>query len=171
VDRDLEIRPARAADEEAITALHARCIGDALVGLYAPPAEVRADVQRSWTGPIGAPRPRHALLVASREGSVIGFVAVGPARDAGCDADTIGELRVVLLDAPERGSGAGSALIAAAERELRASGFAVAKLWVIPENAPAVRSYERRGWILDGAQRTRDYGGREIGSVRYEKPL
>ena len=96
---------------------------------------------------------------------------MGPARDAGCDADTIGELRVVLLDAAERGSGAGSALVAAAERELRASGFAVAKLWVIPENAPAVRCYERRGWTLDGAQRTRDYGGREIGSVRYEKRL
>ena len=168
---NLEIRPARAADEAAITALHARCIGDVFVGLYAPPAEVRAKVQRSWTGPIGAPRPRHALLVASRAGSVIGFTAVGPARDAGCDADTVGELLVVLLDAAERGSGTGSALVDAGEQELRASGFAVAKLWVIPENAPAVRCYERRGWTLDGAQRTRDYGGREIGSVRYEKRL
>ena len=102
---------------------------------------------------------------------MIGLTAVGPARDAGCDADTIGELRVVLLDASERRSGTGSALVAAAERELRASGFAVAKLWVIPENAPAVRCYERRGWTPDGAQRIQDYGGREIGSVRYEKRL
>jgi GNAT superfamily N-acetyltransferase len=171
VGGDLAIRRARAGDEEAITALHARCIGDALIGLYDPPAVERAWVQLGWTGPIGAPRPRHALLVAERGGRTIGFTAVGPSRDADCDAATIGELRVILLDASARGGGVGSALVGAAERELRASALAVAKLWVIPENAAAVRCYERCGWSPDGARRTTDFGGREIGSVRYEREL
>jgi RimJ/RimL family protein N-acetyltransferase len=172
VGPDLTIRPARAADEAAITALHARCIGDALAGMYDPPAQERAKVQRGWTGPMGAPHPRHALLVAERSGSVIGFVAVGPTRDGDCDSDTIGELRVILLDPSDRGSGVGSALVAVAERAMREdSGFAVAKLWVIPENARAVRCYDRCGWHPDGTTRTTDFGGREIASVRYEKQL
>ena len=102
-------------------------------------------------------------------GGVIGFVAVGPARDPDCDSAAVGELRVVLVDARERGAGVGFALIAARERAMRESGLLAATLWVVPENAQAVRCYERCGWSADGTERLGDFDGREIRSVRYEK--
>ena len=86
VDKDVTIRPATAADEAAVTAIHARCIGDAFAGRYVPPAEERAERQRSWARPLGAPDPRHAWLVAEQAGAVVGFAAVGPARDADVDS-------------------------------------------------------------------------------------
>lgn len=168
---DVTIRPATAADEAAVTDLHARCIGDAFAGRYFPPEEERAERQRSWAGPIGAPHPRHALLVAEQAHRVVGFVAVGPARGADLDSAMTGELRVILVDARERGLGVGSALIAGAERAMQESGFLDATLWVLPENAQAMRCYERCGWRAGGTERITDFGGREIRSVRYERPL
>jgi ribosomal protein S18 acetylase RimI-like enzyme len=171
VNAGVTIRPATAADEAAITDLHARCIGDAFVGRYMPPAEERAERQRGWAGLIGSPHPRHALLVAEHAGHVVGFVAVGPARDADRDPATSAELRVILVDAHERGLGVGRALIAGAERAMAQSGFSDATLWVLPENAQALRCYERCGWRADGTERITDFGASQIRSVRYERPL
>jgi GNAT superfamily N-acetyltransferase len=130
-----------------------------------PPAEERAERQRSWAGPLDAPHPRHAWLVAEQAGRVVGFAVVGPARDGDLDAATTGELRIVLVEARARGLGVGSALIAAAERALRDSSFLAATLWVLPDNAQAVRCYERCGWRAGASKRT------EIRSVRYERRL
>ena len=141
------------------------------MGRYSPPAQERAERQSGWAGPIGAPHPRHALLVAEQAGRVVGFVAVGPARDPDRDSARTGELRVILVDARERGSGVGSALIAGAERAMQESGFSDATLWVLPENARAVRCYERCGWRAGDTERITNFGGNEIRSVRYERPL
>lgn len=168
---DVTIRPATAADESAITDLHARCIGDAFAGRYLPPAEERAERQSGWAGLIGSPHPRHALLVAEHAGQVVGFVAVGPARDSDRDPVTTAELRVILVDARERGLGIGSALLVGAQGAMQQSGFSGATLWVLPENAQAVRCYERCGWHADGTERITDFGGSPIRSVRYERPL
>jgi len=51
------------------------------------------------------------------------------------------------------------------------SGFSDATLWVLPENARAVRCYERCGWRADGTERITDFGGSEIRSVRYQRSL
>lgn len=122
-------------------------------------------------GADGAPHPRHALLVAEHAERVIGFAAVGPARDPDRDSATTGELRVILVDAGKRGSGVGTALICGAERAMQASGFSHATLWVLPENAEAVRCYERCGWRSDGTARTTNFDSGEIRSVRYEHSL
>ena len=168
---DVTIRPATAGDEAAVTELHARCIGDAFAGRYFPPEAERAERQASWTGPIGAPHPRHALIVAERGRAVIGFVAVGPACDADRDAATMAELRSIMVDAGARGLGVGRALIVEAERAMTDSDFVEGTLWVLPDNAQAVRCYERCGWRPDGTQRCTDFGGSEIRSVRYARRL
>ena len=170
VSPEVLIRPATARDAPAIRDLHARCVGDAFAGLLGdalPSAEQRAERERTWAGEIGAPRPRHALLVAERAGRVVGFVAVGPTRDDDGDRQTVAELRTVMVDAAQRGTGAGRALMAAGERAMAESGFALATLWVVPANEPAVRCYERAGWRPDGTERVQDVNGREIRSVRY----
>jgi ribosomal protein S18 acetylase RimI-like enzyme len=171
---ELRIRPATAEDERVIHALHARCFRNLFAGLlgdWVAPSEQRADRERSWTGPIGAPRERHALLLAERRQRVIGLVAVGPTRDAEGDRRTTGELMTIMVDANQRGLGVGSALMTAGERAMRTHGLALATLWVVPENTPAVRLYERCGWAPDDTKKLMDIGGQEITAVRYRKTL
>jgi ribosomal protein S18 acetylase RimI-like enzyme len=173
-DRTFAIRPAIADDAKAIHTLHASCVGDLFAGLlgdYMPPSEERTERERSWTGPIGSPSDRHTLLVAERCDRVIGFVAVGPTRDADHDAHTFGELRTVMVDGGHRGLGIGRALVTAGEHAMRTHQFSAATLWVVPENSRAVCCYERCGWRPDGTQRTGDIGGRQIRSIRYRKTL
>jgi GNAT superfamily N-acetyltransferase len=141
------------------------------LGTGSPPDEHRADRERSWTGPIGSPADRHALLLAERRRCVVGFVAVGPTRDADRDRRTTGELMAVMVDATQRGFGVGSALMAAGERAMRAQGLAIATLWVVPENTRAVRFYEYCGWVLDGTQKRMSIGEHELTAARYQKTL
>ncbi len=170
----MTVRPARAQDAGAIHALHASCVRDAFAGLlgdHLPPEGERTDRERSWTGPIGSPHPRHALLVAEHGERIVGFAAVGPTRDSDVDGHTTGELRALMVEAATRGGGAGSALIAAGERGMRDSALAVGTLWVVDANAQAIGFYERRGWHPDGSERTGGFGGHEIRSLRYRKQL
>jgi GNAT superfamily N-acetyltransferase len=136
-----------------------------------PPVEQRIERSRRWAGPIGAPHPRHGLLVAERSQRLIGFAAVGPARDADEDSETTGELRVIIIEASERGTGVGAALLLAAEHAMRQAGLSVARLWVVPNNTQAVRCYERCGWHADGAEKLIEIGGRLIAAIRYSKQL
>jgi GNAT superfamily N-acetyltransferase len=168
------MRPASAQDANAIGVLHAQCVPDLFAGLlgdYMPPPDERAERERSWTGPIGAPCERHALLVAERRERVIGFVAVGPTRDADHDSRSTGELRTVMLAADARGLGVGQTLVAAGECAMRDRGLSTATLWVVPENLAAVRCYDRCGWRPDGSERLIEVGGHEIRSIRYRKQL
>jgi GNAT superfamily N-acetyltransferase len=168
------VHPATADDAGAVHALHAECFPDLHAGLLGdvpPPAAQRRRREESWTGPIGAPHERHALLVARRDTEVVGFTAVGPTRDADRDRTTTGELRTVMVSRGERGRGTGAALLAAGEQAMRAAGFTLATLWVLPENHAARRCYERAGWTPDGSERVSEHGGRAITAVRYEKRL
>jgi hypothetical protein len=65
---EARIREARADDEDQISQLHARCIGDVFNGRYLPPQDRRTAAQLRWSGPVGAPLARHALLVADWPG-------------------------------------------------------------------------------------------------------
>lgn len=170
----LTIRPARVSDERAVHAIHAGCFSALFAGLlgdYVAPTEQRAERERSWSGPLGSPRDRHALLVAEHCGRMIGLVAVGPTRDRGDDPLTTGELRTVMVNDEARGMGAGRALLAAGEQFMQHHEFCIAKLWVVPQNSQAVRCYVRSGWRPDGAERLMDIGGHAIRSVRYRKRL
>jgi L-amino acid N-acyltransferase YncA len=60
-------------------------------------------------------RPSHSLLVAEREGRVIGFVSVGPTTDEGAAADT-GEVYAIYLHPDIVGTGVGRALFARGSR-------------------------------------------------------
>ena len=111
------------------------------------------------------------MLVAESRGQLVGFTAVGPTRDPDNDPRITGELRIIIVDGADRGAGVGSGLITAGERAMRDSGFLAATLWVIPENARAVRVYERCGWSSDATERLTNFAGREIRSLRYRKQL
>ena len=110
-------------------------------------------------------RPRGAVLVAERDGEVVGFANVGPAEDpAGA-----GELYALNVDPAHWGTGAGRALLQAAQAELARLGFGELVLWVLPANARARRFYERAGWAGDGTERTVDALGVTVPEVRYRR--
>ena len=135
------------------------------------PSNERAERERSWTGPIGSPHDRHALLVAERRERVIGFVAVVPTRDADGDPKRTGELATVMVDRDERGRVSALRSWRRVNARCESTAFRYATLWVVPENTRAVHCYERCGWIPDGSDKLMNIGGHEIRAVRYRKPL
>lgn len=92
---------------------------------------------------------RHDMLVADRDGEVVGWATFGPARLP--ERDGWGELAgLYVLPAAAR-AGVGRALVAEVERRLAAAGHAHAYLWVLEGNVAAESAYERYGWVEDGA--------------------
>src|SRR4029450_12861223 len=67
-----------------------------------------------WGGGPGRGRPRGAVLVAERDGEVVGFAALGPSPDP----EGAGELFAINVDPAHWGSGAGRALLEAAHDAL-----------------------------------------------------
>jgi GNAT superfamily N-acetyltransferase len=110
---------------------------------------------------------RFPPLFADVDGQVIGFVAVGPANDD--DAD--GELYAIYVRPESWGSGAGRALLKAAEARLRELGHSSAVLWVFEDNPRAHRFYEAAGWETDGHRKPYEFLGTTNPVVRYAKQL
>ncbi len=101
--------------------------------------------------------------VATVDGKVGGFVMV------------IGdEVEQVYVSAGHRGTGVAAALLAEAERLVKANGHGRAWLAVAPGNARARRFYERQGWVDEGLfdhQAPGPDGPISVPCRRYVKPL
>jgi ribosomal protein S18 acetylase RimI-like enzyme len=127
-------------------------------------AEQRADM---WHRALDRPRGHPSVLVGERDGQVLGFAAVGPARDD----EQLGEIYAINVDPDAWGEGVGRALLDAAQDELRALGFHTAILWVHPENPRARRFYEAAGWRVDRVERVEDVLGVAVPEIRYRRSL
>jgi ribosomal protein S18 acetylase RimI-like enzyme len=68
-----------------------------------------------------------------------------------------------------RGRGHGRTLLDLVRAELKRRGFDELTLWVLTENHPARRFYERYGFTLD--DRTRTYPKTQVPEVRYRIPV
>ncbi|MEV6566765.1 GNAT family N-acetyltransferase [Streptomyces kronopolitis] len=162
-----------AADVEAVSAVRVRGWQHAYRGLmpqaYLGAMSVAADAERrrAW---FGRRAPEVSDLVAERDGEVIGWASVGPARDPDVTPGA-GEL-LALYVAPELiGTGAGRALLAAGIADARAKGACALYLWVVRGNTLARRFYERAGFVPDGAEEADEVGGRSVPELRYRRPL
>jgi ribosomal protein S18 acetylase RimI-like enzyme len=120
-----------------------------------------------WARGLGRDRSHDPVLVAEQAGQVVGFAVVGPAEDP----EGAGELYAINVDPDHWGTGAGRALLVAAQTELARLGYAEAVLWVLPGNARARRFYEVAGWATDGAERTIEVQGVVVPEVRYRRRL
>jgi GNAT superfamily N-acetyltransferase len=148
-----EIRPLIDADIDALAEVHVRTWRSAYAGIV--PVEVLdaldpavwAERRRSRPAP-----PSAVTLVAEDDGTIVGFANFGPARlDQGDEYDlSAGELYAIYVDPDHQGAGTGRRLITAAREALTAAGFAEMRLWVLTENHPARRFYERLGLTPDG---------------------
>lgn len=166
----ITIRPAAGADLAAIGQVHTRARGVAYKDIVPADAlrSVSADaLARWWRERWTYERDTHRLAVAQdAAGTVLGFTYVGPSTSPGA-----GELYAIHVDPERQGTGVGRALMAAALTSLGEQAVSRAVLWVLVDNAPARRFYERGGWRDDGASRTAPLGPAMTDQVRYWHPL
>ena len=109
-------------------------------------------------------------LVGELDGQIVGFACVGPSRDDDTDRAT-GELWGLYLDPAHWEVGYGNTLHTEALDVARASGAAVATLWVLTTNQRARHFYERHGWVADGTEKTVWRGDVRLDETRYRISL
>jgi ribosomal protein S18 acetylase RimI-like enzyme len=162
------VRHARVDDALALGLVHVRAWQAAYRGqmpddyLDGLRAEERA---AGWERGLRRDRARDPVLVAERDGCVVGFAVVGAAEDP----RGAGELYAINVDPDHWGTGAGRALLMAAQAELARLGYAEVVLWVLPGNHRARRFYEAAGWVVDGAERSAEVQGVVVPEVRYRR--
>ncbi|WP_066587497.1 GNAT family N-acetyltransferase [Cellulomonas timonensis] len=165
----VQVRPARADDAADLARVHVAAWLGAYRGLLSDAfldALDVASVERRWDGLL-ADGLRPHLLVGVVAGRVVGFVNSGPAFESVPD----GEVYAIYVEPDAWGTGAGPALLAAAEDELRGLGHREAVLWVMPGNARARRFYERSGWAPTGLEAVHDAMGLSVDVVQHAKTL
>jgi len=133
------IRNATAADLDALVRL--------LGVLFSIEADFRADPARQRRGleQMLEDPERRAVLVAERGGAVIGM-ATAQLVISTAEGAPSAVVEDVVIEAAERGRGAGRALLEAIEAWARSRGATRMQLLADRENVAALRFYERMGW-------------------------
>lgn len=155
----LVVRDGRPADAAGVARIHVDAWRHAYRGLIGDAVLEALDVEArtaSWGEWIASSLAgdgtdgdvRHDMLVADRDGEVVGWATFGPARLP--ERAGWGELAGLYVAPAAQRAGIGRALLAGVERRLAAAGFARAYLWVLEGNAAAEAAYERCGWLEDG---------------------
>lgn len=98
--------------------------------------------------------------VAVRDGKVVGFATIFE-----------DELAAINVDPDYWSRSVGQALIGKVLEDLKASGVAEARLWMLFGNELAQRFYERGGWTTDGTRRTATVWGVEVDEIEYRRRL
>jgi ribosomal protein S18 acetylase RimI-like enzyme len=111
------------------------------------------------------------VWVAGEEGGMLGWICVGKSRDPDVDATTA-ELWAIYVDPNRWRRGVGHALWSRAAEHLRASEFSRVTVWVLKENAEALRFYGSIGFVADpGHEKTIELGGAELVEIRLRRDV
>lgn len=117
-----------------------------------------------WRAAVERGTPR--VLVAKTNEDVVGWIAYGRSRDGGSGPD-VGEIWAIYAAPTAWSTGVGRALWDAARRDLREQGYRSVTLWVIRDNARAIRFYERSGFAIEAdSAKGFELGGAQITEVR-----
>ncbi|MFI0965002.1 GNAT family N-acetyltransferase [Streptomyces sp. NPDC021080] len=109
-------------------------------------------------------------LVAERAGAVVGWACHGPHRDSEVRSGEV-ELYAIYVHPDMQGQGVGQALLRESVGRCAAAGHERMLLWVLKENSPARRFYERAGFRPDGAEEPFEAAGVAVPEVRYARVL
>jgi RimJ/RimL family protein N-acetyltransferase len=109
------------------------------------------------------------MLVAERDGELVGHTAFGTSRDDDARAD-VGEVRAFFVGSAAWRRGVGRELMTGALAGLAEMGFGQATLWSFADNERANAFYEALGFRRDGTER-REQVWADILEVRYRREL
>ena len=123
----------------------------------------------SWREFLSKDSPE-ATYVAEESKEVVGFLTVGPCRDADADENNTGEIWGIYIAPTHWRKGIGRHLAAKAKEIFECRGYTETTLWVLEQNKQARRFYEALGFRPDGAAKELNYG-RPVKAVRYTKSL
>jgi len=145
------IRAAMGADAPAIAAVHVEAWRETYASLL--PAHVLSSLSvdrrtEVWGRIISNPEAfeSSAVLVAERDGAVVGFGCCGLQRAESLNARGYdGEISSIYLLRSFQGVGLGLRLMSAMGEELRRRRLKAASLWVLRANQKACRFYEKLG--------------------------
>ncbi|MGW5363260.1 N-acetyltransferase family protein [Actinopolymorpha pittospori] len=154
------IRPPRPADATSLGQVHIQIWREAYVGLMPQQFLDELDPRRSadrWRTMLEQPDDGVTRLIGLAEQEIVGFIAVGPARDE--DAPTPTELQVINVSATHHGTGLANQLLTAALGD-----DAAAYLWVVEGNERALAFYRRHRFVVDGA--TKAHPGTGVNELR-----
>jgi ribosomal protein S18 acetylase RimI-like enzyme len=157
-----QIRPARADDDDALTAIDV--------------ATWRPEV-----GPGPAPAPGRAffragdrpedVLVAEVDGAVAGYVKLGRPTPLASNAHVV-DIRGLAVDPGAQGRGVGRALLEAAAQEAARRGARRLTLRVLGPNERARALYESCGFVVEGVLRGEFHlEGRDVDDVLMARPI
>jgi L-amino acid N-acyltransferase YncA len=159
------IRPATAADVPAVTRIYNEGIVDRLATLE---TEERTEPERAaW---LAARGERHPVLVAERDGRVVGWGSLNPFNPRPAYRFVADFSVYVAREA--RGGGVGSALLQALVEAARALGYHKLVLAAFPFNPAGVALYRRHGFREVGVYREQGVlDGRWVDVVVMERLL
>jgi ribosomal protein S18 acetylase RimI-like enzyme len=165
---NVKIRPAMASDASGIARVHVRTWQTAYRGVvpdgYLDSLSV-TQREQFWRESIARGTPE--LWIAEVDSQVVGWASFGPSRDPGMPGGT-GELEAIYVLPDFWGTGAGRALWLTTRSRLIERGFAAATLWVLTDNARAIRFYRAAGFVPEaGTQKQIEVGGRALGEIRF----
>jgi GNAT superfamily N-acetyltransferase len=146
------VRPANRDDLPALCAL----LGE----LFSIEADFRPEPARQWLGleRLLQRAPDAAVLVAVHDGEVIGM-CTAQVLISTAEGGEVALVEDVVVRADCRGSGAGSALLAALETWCRERGIRRLQLLADRANTPALDFYRRKGWQPTQLMAWRRYPG------------
>lgn len=139
------VEAATLADANPIGALHARSFAVTYPAVPAISATTERSVwRRRLAGTDGCD-----VIVARLGERVVGFAYVGPGAESSIDPGT-GHIYSLHVDPDLHRHGVGRRLLDETMHRFAAAGNTTATLWVVTDNHPARRFYERLGWAPDG---------------------
>jgi ribosomal protein S18 acetylase RimI-like enzyme len=164
----MQVDHATPEDARSIAQIHVDAWRSAYATIFPADYLAKLSVDRreaEWRRTIAADKPE--LLTAKLDGAVQGWICFSASRDEGASS-TDGEVWALYAAPDAWSTGVGKALWLSAKERLIDQGFTSCSLWVLPQNARAIRFYEAAGFALDASsEKTFDLAGEKHREVRY----
>jgi L-amino acid N-acyltransferase YncA len=143
-DDDVVVRPARAGDAEAMARIHNQGIAERVATFQTRTRRALEVAQEIARGGL--------VVVAEREGRVVGWASVSPYDDAHDYYATVGEA-TLYVDRDSRRGGTGKALLGSLARAAEHRGFHKLIGKVFTSNEPSIALVRSCGWRDVGVHR------------------